>query len=260
MLNTPSSVADAPATTGPAGVLRDPEKPVRYRLAERWADMWAGLRDGRCDGKALADLDADTAPLCAAVWLAGNQHLFADRDRREFLAAQTAAAPMITRLQVAIAAAAQSAAAAQQARSLRAGLSTGPAANELARRGPGEATATDSAIAARRRAAHKRTLAAADAAATRAEEQARGLAEQAEAIRVELDSLFQITRTRSDQLREHHQRRATTFLRTYRRTVSNRLGHTPSGTSVLSEIIPAPQWTTQPCPWTSPAREITASA
>lgn len=238
--------------TGLAGALRDPEPPLRYRAADRWADAWAGRRDGRTDAALLGDerVVGAGATLCAAVWLARNEHTFAERDRREFLDAQAAAAPMMVRLRALIGAAERAEVAAAAARRSLAGMTTQPSADALAHRGPGEVHDTADAVAARRRAAHQRVVAAADAAAAAAEQRVVALLEQVAAVRADLESLFEITRTRSDRLRRHHERRASTFLRAHRRTVTRRLGSTHTLSDHVTDAIRAPRWTDQPCPWT----------
>ena len=229
--------------------LRDPDTPVRYRLVDRWADAWNGRRDGRSDVAALRR--GEEVPRCATVWLAHNMHLFYERDRREFLDAQALAAPKIIALQAATAAAQRASLAAQAARTRCAEIPVEPSAAELARRGPGETADSAATIAARRAASSRRTRAVVETAAEVAEQKATVLDEQVDRLSAELESLFQIVLIRSERLREHHQRRATTFLRAHRRTVTKRLGERQGQFRGESETIPAPTWTTQPCPWTT---------
>lgn len=236
------------ATADLPRALRDPEAPVRYRLRDRFVDAWNGRRDGRIDASSVGD--SQDVPLCASVWLAHNRHLFYERDRREFLDAQAVATNTIIELRAAAAAADRAQAMASAARSQSTQLPAGPSGDELARRGPGEQCDSEATIAARRFTAHRRAQARAEDAARSAEQAAQDAAARVEDLRADLESLFQITRIRSDRLREHHQRRATTFLRAHRRTVLRRLGAGRGDDCQESETIPAPEWTTQPCPWT----------
>ena len=244
--------------SGVTAALRNPEPPLRYRLTDRWADLLAGRRDGRADAAVLGDAQYEDAeaPLCGGAWLSRNTHTFAERDHREFLAAQAAAAALVGQLRILTAAASQARVQTETARAGRAGMPAEPSADDVASRGPGEVHDTAEAVAARRRAAHRRVLAQTDAAITAAEQQAHALAEQAELVRTDLDTLFQITRVRSERLRQYHQRRATTYRRAHRRAVNRRHRQATRLPAVDQATIPAAAWITQPNPWTGLAPSL----
>lgn len=241
------------ASVGVMDPLRDSEGPERYRVVDRWADKWAGYRDGKRDARLLAESEFVDQPTCASLWLARNKHLFAERDRHEYLAAQAQAAPMISRLQVLNQAVVSHSSAVRGAVEHHKALPAQPAQEELKRRSPVEGSDSESIIEARRRNALMRQRADAEAAVGAAVSRMRSAEAEAALLRTELLTLFEITKLRSQRLREHHERRAAQYLRSRRRLLARRIDAEHLGEE--TEAIPVPDWTQGTCPWTALAEE-----
>ena len=242
-----TSVEKSGASVGAMDPLRDSERPERYSVIDRWADKWAGHRDGKRDARLLAESEYVDQPTCANLWLARNKHLFAERDRREYLAAQAQAAPMISRLQMLNQAVVGDKSAVRSAVVYHNSMPTQPPEEELKRRGPAERDDSEAIIEARRRSALTRQKATAEATLAAAVDQMRSTESEAALLQTELLTLFETTKLRSQRLREHHERRAAQYLRSRRRLLARRVDAAHLGEE--TEAIPVPDWTEQPCPW-----------
>jgi hypothetical protein len=237
--------------------LRRPVRALRYWVpVPRIFDAWAGYRDGRHDRKtqpaAAAHPDGGNG-LASTLWLARNAHTFFERDRREFLHAQSVVADQRSALHRLYEAADRQASEVERLRAVRAAVAESPSSAELEARGPAEGIDSPEVIATRRRREHAARLGMLDghiqAAAGRAEQ----LAEQIAGIEGELVTVFEITVTRSGQLRHFHERRAAVYRRWHRRAWRrhNQVNSTASDWPLhtCDQTIPSPPWASEPCPW-----------
>lgn len=235
-------------------VLRRPSVSLRYWFGRRWADASAGWRDGVVDLRGLTGPDEDGRLRAEAVasrkWLDHNEATYRERDSREYLEALAGVAGPRVRLGELAAAARAAEAEVERARAGRTALDGELTEEELQARGPAEGHANDAVVAMRRRNEHEYRRRVAGAVVDQTEARARAVTDEQARLVAVLEAAFEAAVTRSARLRAFHTRRAEVFLRAWRRVVLRR--HPDPSTLSLSqpsEEIPAPEWTTGPCPW-----------
>jgi len=239
--------------------LRRPVRALHYWIPiPRVFDAWAGGRDGRQDGRIAVAVasggdNGDGYRPSSTLWLKRNGHTFAERDRREFLHAQAVVAGQRSSLHRLYEAADRQAGEVGRLRAQRDAQSEQPSEAELQVRGPAEGLDSPEVIAKRRRAVHAARLAGLDGQLQAATGQATQIAEQIAALEGELITVFEITVTRSHQLRFYHERRAAVYRRWHRRAWRRRTRANPAVADwpihETDDTIPAPAWTAGPCAW-----------
>lgn len=240
--------------------VRAPEPALKYSYLRRRADARAGKRDGNADASVIrlrpprnqagaAEVPLSPAPRCVTAWLSLNVHMFVERDRNDFLAAQAAAAPLMARLQFLQSEIERGREAVVQLTLQRARVTARPTAEELEHRGPGERFDTEAALVSRRRREQQERLAAMDAQMAAARARVDALAAESDGIRAALQVAFETAVIRSERLRQYHERRSSTYLRAYLRILGRRRVEV-TDVHPINATIPVPEWTISPCPWT----------
>ena len=219
---------------------------------------WPGWRDGRLQARLLRrEAAPDGVPsLGPTLWMARNRHTFAERDRLEYLEAESAVAGVRVRLARLTSEAAAAAATMSTAEGRRREIGEGPDAMELSHRDAAETRTSRDVVAMRRRREHASRLAAADQTVAEALASLSRLECEIAQAQALLEAAFQAATTRSERLREYYERRAAVYRRGHQRgwqrEVRRASRHVDDSAwplySVPSTLEP-PAWTKAPCPW-----------
>jgi hypothetical protein len=253
---------------------------ARLLLLWGWTASWPGRRDGRLHARVMSRTGeprarrsligvggarpttiGDDAVLRGAgadvsLWLIRNRYTYAERDRRELLAAEAAVARVRVRLSGLYSEHDTLVEAVSVQLKRLEEIGEKPDAQALTLRGPAETKTPEAFVAPRRQREHAGRYAAQQAVVESLRDRLVRCERQIAETETVLAAAFDAAVARSARLRAYHERRAAVYRRAHQRAWRRRIrrGSRPVPDwqwplYTCDATLPAPAWTTGPCPW-----------